>query len=187
MVPNMIYSKEDCPTDASHTTCMKKMPYREAIGSLMYPSIATHPNITFAILTLSQFLDNPGEAHWDMVKHVFCYLAGMKDLQLTYGGEWHDLIRYMDTDGASQPHRHAISGHTFPINGRAVSWSSRKQELMTLSTAKAKYIVVTHIAKEAIWLCHLIGELFPNSLPPTTLFCNNQAVLKLAIDNNYHA
>jgi hypothetical protein len=63
MVPNMIYSKEDCPVDASHTTHMKKMPYREAIGSLMYASIATHPDITFAISTLSQFLENPGEAH----------------------------------------------------------------------------------------------------------------------------
>jgi hypothetical protein len=164
---------------------MKKTPYREAISSLMYASVATRPDITFAILTLSQFLENPGEAHWDMVKHIFCYLAGTKDLQLTYGGERHNLIRYMDADGASQPHRHAISGHAFLIDGRAVSWSSRKQELVTLSTAKTKYVTATHAAKEAIWLCCLIGELFPNSLSPMTLFCNNQAMLKLAIDDNY--
>jgi hypothetical protein len=103
-----------------------------------------------------------------------------------YGGEQHDLIRYMDTDGASQPHRHAISGHMFLIDSRAISWSSRKQELMMLSTAKAKYVTAMHAAKEAIWLCHLIRELFPNSLTPTTLFCDNQAMLKLAIDDNYH-
>jgi hypothetical protein len=187
MVPNVIYLKEDCPTDAFHTTRMKKMLYREAIGSLMYTSIATHPNITFTISTLSQFLENPGEAHWDAVKRVFHYLAGTKDLQLMYGGEQHDLIRYMDADRASQPHRHAISGHMFLIDGGAISWSSRKQELMTLSTAEAKYVMATHTAKEAIWLCHLIRELFPNSLTPTTLFCDNQATLKLAIDNNYHA
>jgi hypothetical protein len=185
MVPNSIYLKEDSPTDASHAMCMKKTPYREAIGSLMYASIATHPNITFAILTLSQFLENLGEAHWDAVKHIFHYLAGMKDLQLTYGGEWHNLIRYMDADGASQPHRHAISGHTFLIDGRAVSWSSRKQELVMLFTAEAEYITATHAAKEAIWLCHLIGELFPNSLLPMTLFCDNQATLKLTINDNY--
>jgi hypothetical protein len=130
MVPNSIYSKEDCPVDASHAMRMKKTPYREAISSLMYTSIATHPDITFAISTLSQFLENLGEAHWDTVKHIFHYLAGMKDLQLTYGGEQHDLIRYMDADGASQPHRHAISGHMFLIDGGAISWSSRKQELV---------------------------------------------------------
>jgi hypothetical protein len=187
MVPNSIYSKEDSPTDASHATCMKKMPYREAIGSLMYTSIATCPDITFTISTLSQFLENLGEAHWDVVKHIFHYLAGTKDLQLTYGGEQHDLIGYMDADGASQPHRHAISGHTFLIDSGAVSWSSRKQELVMLSTAKAEYIVAMHAAKEVIWLCCLIRELFPNSLLPTTLFCDNQATLKLAIDDNYHA
>jgi hypothetical protein len=187
MVPNVIYSKEDCPVDASHTVRMKKMPYREAIGSLMYASVATHPDITFTISTLSQFLENPGEAHWDVVKRVFHYLAGMKDLQLTYGGEWHDLIGYTDTDGASQPHRHAISGHAFLIDSGAISWSSKKQELMMLSTAKAEYITAMHAAKEAIWLRHLIRELFPNSLSPMTLFCDNQATLKLTIDNNYHA
>jgi hypothetical protein len=57
---------------------------------------------------------------------------------------------------------------------------------MMLSTAKAEYIMVMHAAKEVIWLCHLIRELFPNSLSPMTLFCNNQAVLKLAINDNYH-
>jgi hypothetical protein len=121
-----------------------------------------------------------------VVKHIFHYLAGMKDLQLTYGGKQHDLIRYTNVDGALQPHRHAISGHAFLIDGGAISWSSRKQELVMLSTAKAEYIAAMHAAKEAIWLHRLIGELFPNSLTPTTLFCDNQAALKLAINNNYH-
>jgi hypothetical protein len=56
-----------------------------------------------------------------------------------------------------------------------------------LSTTEAEYITVTHAAKEAIWLHHLIGELFPNSLSPITLFCNNQVMLRLVIDDNYCA
>ncbi len=47
---------------------MRKVPYREAIGSLMYASVTTHPDITFAISTLSQFLENPGEVHWEACK-----------------------------------------------------------------------------------------------------------------------
>jgi hypothetical protein len=67
-----------------------------------------------------------------------------------------------------------------------VSWSLRKQELVTLSTAEAKYVAATHAAKKCIWLRCLTGELFPSLQTQTTLFCDNQAALKLAMDDNYH-
>jgi hypothetical protein len=166
---------------------MRKVPYREAIGSLMYVAIATRPDISFAVSCLSQFLENPGEAHWQAVKRVFRYLAGMRDQALTYGTEQRDLHGYTDADGASQEHRHAISGYVFIIDSGAVSWSSRKQELVTLSTAEAEYVAATHAAKECIWLRRLTGELFPSLQTQTTLFCDNQAALKLATEDNYHA
>ena len=84
---------------------MCKVLYQEAISSLMYLAIATRPDITFAMSTLSQFLDNLGEAHWEGVKRIFHYLVGMKDHMLTYREERHDLIGYTDADGASQLHR----------------------------------------------------------------------------------
>ncbi len=166
---------------------MKKVPYREAIGSLMYASVATRPDIGFAVSTLSRFLDNPGSAHWEAVKRVFRYLSGTRDYELTYGGERHDLVGYTDVDGVAQEHRHAISGYAFLIDGGAISWSSRKQELITLSTAEAEYVATTHAAKEAIWLHKLIFQLFPNLNTPTTLYCDNQAALRLVTDDNYHA
>jgi hypothetical protein len=61
--------------DATEDAQMEKVPYQEAIGSLMYVSVATCPDITFAILTLSQFLENPGQAHWEVVKWVMRYLS----------------------------------------------------------------------------------------------------------------
>ena len=74
------------------------------------------------------------------------------------------------------------------IDGGAVSWSLRKQELVTLSTAEVEYVAAMHATKESIWLHCLIGELFPNSiLQSTTLLCDNQAALHLAMDDNYHA
>ena len=80
-----------------------------------------------------------------------------------------------------------ISGYAFLIDGGVVSWSSRKQELVTLSTAEAKYVAATHTVKECIWLRCLIGEIFPHLIDQTTLFCDNQAALRLAMDDNYHA
>jgi transposase InsO family protein len=187
IVPGATFSKADAPSDATSAAHMSKTPYREAVGSLMYAAVATRPDITFAISTLSQFLDNPGELHWEAVKRVFRYLAGTKTHSLTYGNEHHDLLGYTDADGASQEHRHAISGFAFLIDGAAVSWTSKKQELVTLSTAESEYVAATHAAKECIWLRRLIKPLFGPALTPTTLHCDNQAALHLATEDNYHA
>ncbi len=83
MTPGAAYSRKGAPSNPDEATRMKRVPYREAIGSLMYASVATRPNITFAVSTLSQFLDNPGEAHWEAVKRVFRYLAGTKHFAAT--------------------------------------------------------------------------------------------------------
>jgi hypothetical protein len=86
-----------------------------------------------------------------------------------------------------QEHRRAISGYAFLIDGGTISWSSRKQELVTLSTAEAEYVAATHAAKEAMWLRRLIFELFPSLSNSTPLYCDNLAALRLATDDNYHA
>ena len=131
---------------------MCKIPYCKAIGSLMYVTIATCPDITFAISTLLQFLDNPGCIHWEVVKHVFRYLSRTKTHALTYGNKHHHLTSFTNANRSSQEHCHAISGYVFLIDRGTVSWASKKQELITLSTAKAKYVAATHVAKECIWL-----------------------------------
>ena len=110
----------------------------------------------------------------------------MRDLALTYRGDKHELRGHTDADGASQEHRHAISGHCYSINGGAVTWSSKKQELVMLSTAEAEYVAATHASKEAIWLRRLIGDLVSHSDNSTTLLCDNQSAVHLAHSDNYH-
>ncbi len=104
-----------------------------------------------------------------------------------YRGDWHELTGYTDADGSSQHHQQAISGFAYLIDGGAVSWRSRKQELIVLSTAEVEYIAATHATKEGIWLQHLIGELFGAIVSPTTLYCDNQVALTLATTDNFHA
>ena len=187
MVPAAQYLKADSPASATDVACMCKVLYHKAIRSLMYASVVTHSNITFVVSTLLQFLENPGEAHWEAVKQVFHYLLGTRNVALTYGGEQHDLLGFTDADGASQEHHCAISGHAFIMDRGAVSWISCKQELVMLSTVEVEYVVATHTAKEGIWLCCLTGDIFPSEPESMTLYCDNQATLKLAQDNNYHA
>jgi hypothetical protein len=166
---------------------MKNVPYREAVGSLMYAAMGTRPDITFGVTTIAQFMDNPGWVHWEAVKRIFRYLKGTKDYELVYGGEKKDLLGFVDADGASQEHRHAISGYVFMVDGGAVSWSSKKQELVTLSTTEAEYVAATHAAKEAVWLRRLMAELFSPPHKPTTLYGDNQSAIALAHGGQYHA
>lgn len=183
--PNASLSKSQCPTTDEIAT-MWCMPYQKAIGSLMYVAVGIQPNIVFAISTLSQYLKNPGQAHWEAAIHVFHYLQGTKNLRLTFGGTRQELEGYSDAGGASQEYRCAISGYAFLINGSAISWSSQKQELVILSTAEAKYITTTHAAEEAIWLWRFIGEVFSSLTSPTTLHCDNQSAIAIATNGNFH-
>jgi hypothetical protein len=167
---------------------MKGVPYREAVGSLNWASVGTRPDISFVVGTLSQFLENPGEVHWEAVKRVFRYLKGTKDLRLVYGGERKGLEGFTDADGMSQEHRRAISGYAILIDGGAVSWSSKKQELVTLSTTEAKYVAMTHAAKEIIWLRQFLGEIFRPLEHPIPLHADNQSAIALAHnEDTFHA
>ena len=185
--PNTPLSTTQCPTKLEDIAKMRNVPYREAVGSLMYAAMGTRPDIAFAVSTVSQFSHNPGWVHWEAVKRIFRYLLGTKDLELVYGGEKRGLVGYTDADGASQEHRRAISGYVFLIDGGAVSWSSKKQELVTLSTTEAEYVAATHAAKEAMWLRRLITEIYGPPDDPTTLFGDNQSAIALTKDGHYHA
>jgi len=142
-----------CPMSIADTAHMKCVPYRAAVGSLMYLAIATRPNIVFAISTVAQFSQDPTPEHWEAVKRIYRYLLGTRKLALTFGAGKQGLEGFTDADRASQEHQHAISGYAHILDGGAVSWASKKQELVTLSTTEAKYVAATHAAKEGIWLC----------------------------------
>ena len=86
---------------------------------------------------------------------------------MRYRGEKRGLVGYVDADGASQDHRRAISGYVFMVDGGAISWSSKKQELVTLSMTEAEYVAATHAAKEAVWLRRLLTDLFNSIHTPT--------------------
>ena len=163
-------STSQAPATTLEIAKMHNIPYLEAVGSLMYASLSTHPDILFTVQTVSQFSKNPGLTHWDTVKQVFCYLKGTADLWLLYGVVKDKLVGYADADGSMAKDRHAISGYIFMLHGGVVSWSAKQQEIISLSTTESKYVAITHAAKEALWICSLLSQLFPGKLDPMTLF-----------------
>ena len=115
---------------------------------------------------------NPGAVHWEVVKRVFRYLKGTHELWLSYGGTAKEMEGYADADGSMMEDRRAISGYAFIINGGAVSWSTKKQEIVSLSTTESKYIAATYAAKEALWLRSLMSQIFGITFHATTRECH---------------
>lgn len=187
MDPSIRLTSDHSPKTTNDIARMARIPYQEAVGTLMYAAIGTRPDIAYAIQVLSKFTKNPGQAHWDAVKRVFRYLKKTKDLWLTYGGEGEQVSGFTDADGNTAEDRRATSGFAFVINGGAVSWSAKRQELVTLSTTESEYVAATHAAKEALWLRSLISQVFDISLVPTPLHSDNQSAIALAKDHQYHA
>ena len=169
-------------------TPAEKTKYREMIGCLMYATVMTRPDIAFAVSNLSQYLDTPRTTHIHAVTRVFRYLSGTKELKLVLGGSSSTIVGYSDSDWASQIHRHSISGFAFFVGTGVVSWSSKKQPIITLSSTEAEYVALTHSSKDIIWIHKLLTEfssIFPLT-PPTTLFCDNQGAIRLSKDSTFH-
>jgi hypothetical protein len=105
----------------------------------MYAALGTRPDIAFAVQTLSRYSTKFGPAHWNAVKRVFSYLKGTKELWLTYGQTQAEMMGYADADGSTAEDRHAVSRYAFIINGGAVSWSAKRQSIISLSTDRLVY------------------------------------------------
>ena len=193
MDPGVHLSKSQSPTVEEDKDDMANVPYRELISLLMYTAMATRPDIAHTITALLQFLENPGRVHWQAAQRVLKYLKGMADFGLTYGladgvgmpaGK---PMGYTNVDFASQEHQHSVLGYVFLMHGGAVSWSSKMQAIIALSSMEAEYIASTHAAKEAKWLAMLLLEIGADSPRPFPIFANNQSAIALIKDNAFHS
>lgn len=151
----------------------EKPPYRELVGALMYLSVATRPDISHAVNALSQYNDSFGKEHWQAAKRVLRYMKGTPDIGITFGNNTENLIGYADADWAAcVDDRRSSTGFAFTMNGGAVSWESRKQQTVALSSTEAEYMALTEASKEAMHLQRLTEEMtIANSL--TVLLLND--------------
>ena len=152
MDPSFQLTPDQAPATMAEHAAMHDKPYRKAVGAFNWAALTTRPDITFAVATVTQFTANPGIPHWEAVKQIYCYLAGTRDLWLTYSETRQVLEGYANADGSMNEDRHAITGYLFLIDRGAILWSSKRQEIISLSTTESKYIIVTHRMKEALWL-----------------------------------
>jgi len=161
--------------------------YRQIIGSLMY-LMNTKTNICFSVNTLSQFMIEPRHVHLVAAKHVMRYLKGTLDYGLSYDGDHNfTLSGYTDSDWAgSVSDRKSTSGCCFSLGSTMISWQSRKQSSIALSTTEAEYIAACSASCEAIWLRKLLTSLFDLEMEATTILCDNQSCIKMTENPVFH-
>jgi hypothetical protein len=129
----------------------------------------------------SRKLASPTESDYLLVKRIFRYLQGSKLLKLFYFKSSPDIIGYSDADFANDPDRKSVSGYVFKMNGGPISWKSKKQNIVALSSTEAEYIALSEATQEALWLRKLRRDL---RLPdiPITIYEDNQPTIHTAND-----
>lgn len=165
------------------------MPYINAVGALAYLAVATRPDIAYAVGVLVRFSKNPGKRHWRAVKHLFRYLKGTLDLKLTYSpSSSRELFStFTDADHGGNPDNgRSTSGYVIKMGTGAVSWSSRLQSIVTLSTTEAEYVAAVSAAQEILWLRNFLTELGYSFSSPSTLYIDNQSALSVAKNPEHH-
>jgi hypothetical protein len=117
------------------------VPYQSLIGSLLYASVITRPDITMVVSHLSRYVSDPSQSHWEQAKRVLRYLKGTTDSVLMYGGAPSSkVVGWSNYDHASDiGERRSRTGYVFMLNGAAVNWKSQRQQTVALSIAEAEY------------------------------------------------
>lgn len=134
--------------------------FKQIVGSLMYLT-ATRPDIMHAVSLISRYMESPMESHLMAAKRIFRYLQGTKEYGIFYKKEkMSNLLGYTDSDYAGDPDdSKSTSGYVFMMGTGAIAWSSKKQQIVTLSTTEAEFVASTTCACQAIWLRRLLEEL----------------------------
>jgi len=191
ILPGHNLSSTQCPNTPEEKAEMDGIPYINAVGSLMYLAIMTRPDIAFAVGVLARFNSNPGKVHWNAVKHVFRYLKGTVDLKLEYGPgeklEGERFLTYSDADyGGDVDRRKSTDGYMIKVGSGTVCWSSKLQQVVTLSTTEAEYLAAVRASKEICWMQQMLKEIGFMSSAPSTLFVDNQSAISVAKNPEHH-
>ncbi|KAG2758626.1 hypothetical protein Pcac1_g29253 [Phytophthora cactorum] len=187
--PGLKLTKAMCEGGCKHDETMANVPYRNAVGCLMYLMVGTRPDLAAAVGVLSQFAADPCPTHWQALKRVFRYIQGTKTHGIEFQGSCEDGLQgYSDADWAGDiESRRSTSGYAFMMNGGCISWRSKKQRTVALSSTEAEYMALSEATQEAVWLkvflCEL-GEMANDEA--VKIYEDNQGSIALAKNPEFH-
>ncbi|KAH9800493.1 retrovirus-related pol polyprotein from transposon RE1 [Citrus sinensis] len=162
--------------------------YRSTIGALQYATL-TRPEIVFSVNELSQFLSSSTVTHWQACKRILRYLKGTVSLGLQFYN--HGSLQvdcFSDADWAGdRDDRRSVAGYCVYMGPNLVSWCSKKQTVVSRSSAESEYRALAMAAAEVLWIRSLLTEigLTLSSIP--IIWCDNQSAAALASNPKFHS
>ena len=173
--------------------------YQSIVGSLNYLSQSCRPDISFAVNRLCRYASNPSPSHLQAAKRVLRYLKGTSEVGLTYSGGVSGNIykdnmmitveMWTDADwGGDTSDRKSTTGYVVKVGGNTISWATKKQQTVALSTAEAEYMALSSGIQEQISIEQLMGELIGKRMInlPSIVYTDNQSAIVISKDDNNH-
>ena len=158
--------------------------YKEIVGSLIYVMTATRPDLCYIVTRLSQYMTRPTKNHMIAAKHALRYLKATMNQGITYrkSGNTLKLVGACDADWGNCADRKSITGYTFMLSndGPSISWKSKKQQTVALSTCEAEYMAMCAATQEGLYLNALLKDMLCAEQGAFTLYCDNQGTLAMS-------
>ena len=169
----------------------KSNSYARLLGELQFLANATRPDITYAVNRLAAYTANPSLQHVGAIKRVLRYLVGTKTLGITYQSQNqrtdNNLFHgYSDAAFANTDDQKSTSGHVFVSAGGAMTWSSKKQTTVALSSTEAEYVAISEASREAYWLRSLYEELGEDQNSPSVIKGDNEGSIAMTRNPQFH-
>ncbi|KAK6122523.1 hypothetical protein DH2020_043728 [Rehmannia glutinosa] len=163
--------------------------YARVIGSLMYLTNCTRPDIAYSVSKLSRFTSNPSTDHWKAVTRVLRYLKYTMNYGILYTRYPAVLEGYCDANWISDTkYSKSTSGFIFTIGGGAVSWKSSKQTCIARSTMESEFIALDKAGEEAEWLRNFLEDIpcWNKPMPAVMIHCDSQSAIGRAQSSMYN-
>lgn len=174
-------TKEMCPKTEEEISEMNAIPYRSAVGSLIYLVTGTRPDIAVAVGEVAKYANNPGKQHWMAVKRIFRYLKETVNLGINCQPNSTELIVYSDADWAGDlDTRRSTTGYLFKFGNVPICWKSKRQPTVALSTAEAEYMALSMAVQTVIWIRKLLKDFNIASEKSTVIYEDNQGCIAMA-------
>lgn len=155
--------------------------FKQIVGNLLYLT-ATRPDIMFSVSLISRYMSKPTEMHLQAAKRILRYLKGTTSYGIFYkkGGE-ENLLAFTDSDYAGdEDDSKSTSGYVFLLSSGAVSWMSKKQPIVTLSSTEAEFVAAAASACQAMWMKRVLRNLTHTQDSSTIIMCDNSSTIKLS-------
>ena len=180
---------------SSGSTLSNPTEYRTIVGNLQYLSL-TCPDISFVVNKMSQFMHQPTDEHWTLVKRILCYLNGTvndglllhRTLPLSLHAFSDSIHAFFDDDWAGNKDDYSSAGaYLVYLGSNLISWSSKKQKTVARFSTEAEYHSIATTAAELCWVCFLLSELYINLVSPPVVYCDNVSATQLSSNLIFHS